>query len=155
MDPASVDIVSNAFGIDPADMASRVTFTFSAALLMFFVIAPVVGAIAWNTSSNWKNTILTMSVGALVALASNVALNWLLREIIPKGRLDEVIIGLIAATGAFALGWLAQRWVAFMIAPPGKGYYAQQEEALPEEDLLPFEIKRRAHMARRKHNLKR
>ncbi|QPC82817.1 hypothetical protein G4Y79_00125 [Phototrophicus methaneseepsis] len=153
MNESALEVVNNALGLDMNNMGLQVMLVFSVGLLLFFIIAPLAGAAFWGVTSSWKNTLLSMSVGAFVASASNVGLTFLLESIVPEGRLTEFQMGLIAAIGAFALGWAAQRLAAFVVAPLGKGYYAMQEESLDEDELLPFERKRRQHMTRRKRIL--
>ena len=147
-------VINDTMGLNMGEMGARVVMFFNLTIVVFFIISPILGMFGQAITGRWKNTFFAISSAILVGVVSNVGINYGLRAIMPQGRMDDVSIGLIAVLTSLALAWLVGRTIVFALAPPGKGYYQQQEDALQEEDLMPFERRRRQHQARRNRILR-
>ncbi|MCA9881692.1 MAG: hypothetical protein KC546_10855 [Anaerolineae bacterium] len=140
--------VNNALGLNMGEMAAQAIFAMNVTMVAFWIVAPMLGIFGQGIIGRWKDTFFAISSAILVGVVTNVAVNFGLRYLM-QDRMSELSIGVIAVISAFSLAWLAGRTVAFALAPPGKGYYRQQEEALEEDELMPFEQRRRKYQERR------
>lgn len=147
-------LINDAIGLNMGEMGARVVMFFNLTIVVFFIVSPILGMFGQGIMGRSKDAFFAISSAILVGVVSNVGINYGLRAIMPEGRMSDFTMGLIAVLAAVALAWLVGRTLAFALAPPGKGYYQQQEDALEEEDLMPFERRRRQYQARRNRILR-
>lgn len=135
--------------VDAVGMVAQLVLVVQSTLVIFFVVSPLMGAIMWRTISNRVNFVLAWSAGVVVVLLSNYALTDLLRRAIPESHLPALPRAIISASVSICIGLLLAVYIAWVTKAPGMPIWVKEHEARSDEDLMPFEIRRREWMKRR------
>ncbi|MCU0513853.1 MAG: hypothetical protein MUE40_14940 [Anaerolineae bacterium] len=142
--------LQTATGLQQADLAAQVAFAIQGTLIVFFVVAPVLGWLLARGVARRANAVLAWCCAVLVVLVGSFGLNWLLRRAIPPAQLPDVAVHGLSLAAALASGLLLARYLLWLLAEPGKAPWVIEHEQLQDDELLPFERRRKLEMARRK-----
>jgi hypothetical protein len=137
-------------GVNAMDIGFQVAFAFQATLIIFFVVSPVMGYFLARGIKSRVNFVLSWCCGTLVTLVGSFGLSLLLRRSIPQENLPDVAIALLSGLASMATGILLARYLVWWLAEPGKAAWVIEHDKLQTDELMPFEIRRRQEMERRK-----
>lgn len=132
-----------------AGLAAQMAFAFQFTLVLFFVISPMMGYFIAQGVKNRTNFFIGWGIGVLIMLLGSFGLSFLLRAAIPVDAMSDMVVGILSCVAAVAAGILLAKYIVWAMADPGKPAWVVAHENLKDEDLLPFERRRKREEARR------
>lgn len=143
------EIASNALGVNPAELGARVAVAFQGTLIIFAIIAPLMGGIFARVTEKRSDALIAWSIGMLIVLGVQFGMSYLLQSNLPTERLPVWAIQLLSMVTGLAVGGLVVRYVQWYNRPPAN-IWTLEFENRPEDELSIFDIKRKEWLERKK-----
>lgn len=116
---------------------------------LFAFIGPLGGGLMAQVMSRRLNAALAGCIGALLFILSSLGLSYGLRLLFTQEQMSDATLGILSAAAPFAFAFLVARGIFWWLEPPGKPQWVLEEEQRAEDELMPFERRRREWQARR------
>ncbi len=111
---------------------------------LMFMLAPfTVGNVMHTVVRKKSDLFLGGSIGVMIYVVVSTTLGYVLRQVIPVEQLSDLAIGLMSFAVGVALGVLVARFLVWWLRDPDMPQWAQEYRALPDEELMPFERRKR------------
>ena len=143
------DTLVNALDISALDVATQVSIAFYGTLVAFFVVAPLLGALLATRMKKNPNAWIVASSALLILILVSVGMSYGLRVLIPAERMSDLAVTAVSAFTAIALSGLIASYLTWHFSEGG-GLLAKEFDAMADEELAPFDRRRRAVMERRR-----
>ena len=117
------------------------------------VAAPVLYLLFLKVLDDFVNLYLAVSISIFLMIASYFGLNILLREVIPEAWMSNATIAGLSLAFSIAAAVLIGRFLEWYMREPDKPQWVIEMENLEDDDMMPFDRKRKAYMERRKRNM--
>lgn len=116
---------------------------------IFAFVGPLSGGLMAKVMSRRLNASLAGCIGALIFIVSSLGMSYGLRLLFNQAHMNDVVLGIISAVAPFAFAFLVARGIFWWLEPPGKPQWVLEEEQRAEDELMPFERRKREWQARR------
>lgn len=117
------------------------------------VAAPVLYLLFLKVLDDFANLYLAVSLSIFLMIAGYFGLNILLREVIPEAWMSNATIAGLSLAFSIAAAVLIGRFLEWYMREPDKPQWVIEMENLEDDDMMPFDRKRKAYMERRKRNM--
>lgn len=143
-----------AFGDMNNNTAMQVVFAFQAMLIIFFVVSPVVGKLMHAAVAKASSLVLIVCSMILVGNLMYMGMVYVIYPIFPEGSIHPYAWIIMSFCCAFSVSILLGRYMNWMLSDNfNASIWADEYENLTEDDMMPFDRKRKREMKRRKRAL--
>jgi hypothetical protein len=119
-------------------------------VVAMFTIAPMtVGNVMHKVVRKKSDLFLSGSIGVMIYVVVSTGLGYVLRQLIPVEQISDLAIGVMSFAVGVALGVLVARFLLWWLRDPDMPQWAQEYRALPDEELMPFERRKRQWQERK------
>ena len=134
--------------VDATTFTEQVAFAVGGFFLLFFVISPIVGMLIHRWIRKRATWVFIACVVTFLIQVLTIGLFYILRFrfFIP---LPDIPLLLLCGTFALVASLLSGRYLAWWLDGEEKSLLQVEFESLTEEEMLPFDHRKRAHLKRR------
>lgn len=145
-----IGIFVDALGINSAELATQAVVAVQGTLILFFVLAPLMGTVLARFIASRANAALATSLVILLVLLGNLFFNLVLRSLFTEDVLPAWAVGVISFLLSLILAYGGARVALWALADPGKPRWMIEDENLPDDAKSVLDKRREQAMARRK-----
>ena len=133
------------------DTATKFAFAIQGILIIFFVVSPVVGKLLHKAVAKASSLVLIICTMLLLGNLIYMGMVYIAYPALPEGAIHEYVWIILSFGTAFSTSILVGRYMNWYLSDNFHGsIWAQEFENLAEEDMMPFDRRRKQEMERRK-----
>lgn len=145
-----IGIFVDALGINSAELVAQAVVAVQGTLILFFVLAPLMGTVLARFIASRANAALATSLVILLVLLGNLFFNLVLRSLFTEDVLPAWAVGFISFLLSLLLAYGGARAALWALADPGKPRWMIEDENLPDDAKSVLDKRREQAIARRK-----
>lgn len=133
------------------ELALKLALAVQGVLVLFFVVSPLMGGLIHRQVAKRSTLVMVVAVMALIGNLIYMAMVHIARRHIPETAISDFAWILMSFLTAFSISWLVARYLYWILSDnfyPAE--WVREYEELTDEDMLPFDRRRKQEMERRK-----
>ena len=144
----------DAFAQLEGDLASQVAFAFQGVLICFFIISPLAGKLLHKAVAKASSLVLIVCTMLLLGNLIYMGMIYVAYPALPEDAIHPYVWITLSFCTSFSATILIGRYMNWMLSDNIQaGIWTQEYDNLTEEDMMPYDRRRKQEMERRKRTV--
>lgn len=143
----------DAFAGLETELAQKLAIAFQGMLILFFFVSPLMGKLLHYGIAKFSSIVIVVCTMFIVGNLSYMSMVYGLYQIVPHEAFSSTAWIILSFLVAFSLSLLVGRYINWYLSDNiDAAVWTKEYDNLTEEDMMPFDRRRKREMERRKRS---